>query len=665
MKPTSPHSLLRTALVCQLLLSPALAQTQQSVSVTTLPVPPGGTAIAPNDGLDDGFTLWYNLLTNAQSNTRYEFPAGEYTIDASLGYLQGLGTGGLYTGTIPLANVTNVTLKGLGDGATLKWRGFDPAVYNGRGNNVYFPGGGAGTGGFIAVLNAGDITFSNLRIDMERSSSTWAVVTAVDAANGIVSAEITDSDCFLPIGSLPNPQFVIDLTSETAMRGVLNAQPQSIVAAAASSTQALSLTFPSWIVASNHLAVVAAGDRIVMAHQKYGGDAFAVVNCSGQVAFQDVSIRACAGMGIRTDRATDVLVERVSFEPSGMRLLSSTADGINLGHSSGDVLVKDSVVRRTGDDAFAFYQNIASVTATDAVASQLTVDQTGGQNRLPFLSWQAGDLVEIMSVDQSQVVASATVAATPAPGFPTTVSVNNTSANFWAVVQAQLVGMTAPCGPAIYNASQLPDSVVVERCGATDICGRGLIAMVPGILASNSVWARLLSSGVIGGAAMSYGQWTGPGADGLQVTNCAFVDVNRGTSVDAPGPENAAIILRSFYNTDEALGYSSTKVPAAVGATSGVTFSEIELVRTRMGGLNLSSVSSVLVDDCLFSNVSQGAMLPQSYSGTTATVEETSLIYATLVDTLAVTNNSGFAPYSSTVQIGPSVSGLTQSGNHW
>ncbi|WP_310391831.1 right-handed parallel beta-helix repeat-containing protein [Hymenobacter sp.] len=91
------------------------------------------------------------------------------------------------------------------------------------------------------------------------------------------------------------------------------------------------------------------GTLLVVRHHVYGGDAFYIAN-SANVVLEGVAVRTAAGMGFVSRNNTNVTLERFNILPGKGRIMSTTADGLNLGHCGGRLKINNCAIAGLGDD---------------------------------------------------------------------------------------------------------------------------------------------------------------------------------------------------------------------------------------------------------------------------------------------------------------------------
>lgn len=135
------------------------------------------------------------------------------------------------------------------------------------------------------------------------------------------------------------------------------------------------------------------GDTVVLRHALYSANALAFAGCSG-VRVEDVTIHSAPGMGVYADHCSGASVQRLRIAlPDGVRLMTTTADGVHFNACSGTIMVEDCTMSRMGDDCVnvhgKYFKIVQRLDARTAVVAVRADRLAGPQHATP-----AGDRVE-------------------------------------------------------------------------------------------------------------------------------------------------------------------------------------------------------------------------------------------------------------------------------
>lgn len=99
----------------------------------------------------------------------------------------------------------------------------------------------------------------------------------------------------------------------------------------------------------------------------------------GTFAIKGTTLLTAAGMGYRCDFCNGtVLISDSSIQAAPGRMLSTTADGIHFMHHTGNIVLRDTLVSKTGDDCFNVHGNFFVMSEVSLGRVTATyIDETG------------------------------------------------------------------------------------------------------------------------------------------------------------------------------------------------------------------------------------------------------------------------------------------------
>lgn len=157
------------------------------------------------------------------------------------------------------------------------------------------------------------------------------------------------------------------------------------------------------------------GTAVSFAYTMYDNHGFYFRGCEN-VYFEHVSVYTSGGMGFRIDGGKNFYLNHFSFAPKegSSRIMTATADIIHSACQEGDLLISNSTLSSSHDDALnikSFYGRISSVSNA---LKEIRVDQTQSEVSLAFA---AGDKIDVydpssMALVDSFLVQSASGAGT-------------------------------------------------------------------------------------------------------------------------------------------------------------------------------------------------------------------------------------------------------------
>lgn len=141
----------------------------------------------------------------------------------------------------------------------------------------------------------------------------------------------------------------------------------------------------------------------------YEHDAFNLLRCEN-VYFEEITIHSCAGMAFRLNKSKNLYFNHsnIKLKENSPLLMTSTADGYHFDSCSGEILVTNSVIEYTHDDAFnikaGYYMDVASC---DIIKNTVVLNRTSFavDNDVP----KEGDVIEFYDADSLTPTGSAVV----------------------------------------------------------------------------------------------------------------------------------------------------------------------------------------------------------------------------------------------------------------
>lgn len=149
------------------------------------------------------------------------------------------------------------------------------------------------------------------------------------------------------------------------------------------------------------------GDTLVFAVSHRCNQAF-LADHSERIAFEDISVNTCFGMGFLSQKCRDVRIERCTICPERGRYWSAGQDATHFVNCSGNVTVKDCRFSNQLDDAVNLH---GIYTVVERAAKDRLLVRYGHFQSRGVDIYAAGDRIQWLERETQQPQGSATVAA--------------------------------------------------------------------------------------------------------------------------------------------------------------------------------------------------------------------------------------------------------------
>ena len=244
-------------------------------------------------------------------------------------------------------------------------------------SNLYFKQSHRGA---VWCNNCTGVTFQNFTIDYMTLPFTQLTVTAVNAANRTLTVRAMPGYQTADQFNTPrSPDGSDDVTFYVFRNGVPIKDTGRLAVRMPSTATTVTVAPASgpWARQPN-LAAIKPGD--VLVYQARGGPHTFRFTSSQKSTVQNVSIFSAGGMAFSMPSASGMLIKSVQVipRPGTDRLMSSNGDGIHASYAGASNTLTNNIVRRTGDDAFAFDAPWAAEVSVAADGTRVTVERFAG-----------------------------------------------------------------------------------------------------------------------------------------------------------------------------------------------------------------------------------------------------------------------------------------------
>lgn len=226
--------------------------------------------------------------------------------------------------------------------------------------------------------------------------------------------------------------------------------------------------------------VLPLGQTFIVRHQVYSFNAFTFTGTTG-LALLNTSLFSMGGMGLLTDKCTDIVVDGLSIRKLPGRPMSITADGMHFSNTRGGrVLVQNSLLEGQGDDGMnipTIFQQVGAI-SSDGLTLQLQGRNQPCPSPPNFLP---GDAVNFFNISDLALLGQGTVASL--------------GPNLTVVLAAP-----PPLGVGLFtlvnNAAQVADSVVLLNNVFRNNRARGALLKSSNVYVSGNVFEGMSLSAV-------------------------------------------------------------------------------------------------------------------------------------------------------------------------
>lgn len=149
------------------------------------------------------------------------------------------------------------------------------------------------------------------------------------------------------------------------------------------------------------------GTNVSFAYTMYENHGIYFYQCEN-VYLENVNVHVSAGMGFRVDEGKNVYLNRVNYKnrEGSKRIMTSTADIIHTAALEGELIITNSILEASHDDALNIKTFYTKVTSINASAKEIEVTQT--QNEVT-INYEIGDIIEVYSTETMGLVDTYTV----------------------------------------------------------------------------------------------------------------------------------------------------------------------------------------------------------------------------------------------------------------
>ena len=165
------------------------------------------------------------------------------------------------------------------------------------------------------------------------------------------------------------------------------------------------------------------GTMVSLAYTMYDNFGFYFQDCDN-VYLEHVNIYVAGGMGLRADRGKNLYLNHVNYapKPGSKRIMTCTADIIHTIGVENDLIITNSTLSGSHDDALnikSFYLKVSSV---DASAREIVASQT--QNECTINNYEVGDKIVIYDTNNMEEIDTFTITDIIKAGTTFTITVN-------------------------------------------------------------------------------------------------------------------------------------------------------------------------------------------------------------------------------------------------
>lgn len=164
------------------------------------------------------------------------------------------------------------------------------------------------------------------------------------------------------------------------------------------------------------------GTMVSFAFTMYENHGFYFLDCN-DVYMENVNVFVTGGMGFRVDRGSNFYLNRLNYmiKENSKRIMTCTADIIHTACLEGDLMITNSTLEASHDDALNIKSFYGRISAVVPAAKEITIVQTQTEVTVLF---EVGDVVDIYSPTTMALVDSYTIVELTKSGTGYTVVVD-------------------------------------------------------------------------------------------------------------------------------------------------------------------------------------------------------------------------------------------------
>lgn len=149
------------------------------------------------------------------------------------------------------------------------------------------------------------------------------------------------------------------------------------------------------------------GTNVSFAYTMYENHGIYFFQCEN-VYLENVNVHVSGGMGFRVDEGKNVYLNRVNYmnRDGSKRIMTCTADIVHTASLEGDLVITNSILEASHDDALNIKTFYTKVTSVNASAKEIEVTQT--QNEVT-INFEIGDTIEVYSIEKMGLVDTYTI----------------------------------------------------------------------------------------------------------------------------------------------------------------------------------------------------------------------------------------------------------------
>lgn len=272
--------------------------------------------------------------------------------------------------------------------------------------------------GGLTIRNSSNVYINNVSIDYKYSPSLTGVIKDYDEDNLTITMDIPVSQRETLLKYLESPDLSKKMFSFIEYNAFTNAPKEKGNILIADEGHFKSVEFidnnendlDQVIVTFNNSYRTSfkrprINDFVAMGFAMYGNDGLNL-NDSSNLYLENVKIHAAPGMGLTASGIHNLYINQLNIELKDEHLMTSTADGIHIANSTGEVTITNSLIENTHDDALniksGYYYTLSDVNPMERT---ITLSKKTGAIDLP----KVGDIIEIYGSNDYDLRARLTV----------------------------------------------------------------------------------------------------------------------------------------------------------------------------------------------------------------------------------------------------------------
>lgn len=257
-----------------------------------------------------------------------------------------------------------------------------------------------------------------------------------------------------------------------------------------------------------------AGTKVALAHAMNFSESF-IIERSSNVKFETVNLYSSPGMGLRAYSNTNLYFNRFNcvLKPGTDRLLTATADILHLKNTAGEVVVTNSTLENSHDDAVNIGGHYSRI-----------VEISGSRLRIisPLGMWgtfkpAVGDIYEISDISTLEVKKTITVT-----------KVEDSNDGYWITIKEDVDGLML--NNALANITRTPKFIFKNNL-VRNKRNRGILVQTRNVLIENNAFSNVMNGAIqLLSEVNIFNESTAP--RDVTIRNNKFISNNQGADAD-------------------------------------------------------------------------------------------------------------------------------------